>query len=96
MAKIHMKGFILRRLEQSPSGMWDYEIADEVLSEYEYQGAYWKGEVRLALTDLYSGGLVEDLEDKLDDGTYFQADKLLVKYKLTEFGRERMKQTGLL
>jgi hypothetical protein len=97
MAKqFHMKGFILRLLDQKDEGMWDYEIADETLSEYGYQGAYWKGEVRLALTDLYSGGLVEDLEDKIDDGTHFKADKLLVKYKLTAFGRERTKQTGIL
>ena len=63
--QFHMKGFILRLLDKKDEGMWDYEIADETLSEYGYQGAYWKGEVRLALTDLYSVGLVEDLEDKI-------------------------------
>jgi hypothetical protein len=96
MAEYHMKGFILRLLEKAKSGLWDYEIAKETLAEYGYSGAYWKGEVRLALTDLYSGGLVEDLEDRIDEGDRFAPGKLLVKYKLSDFGRERMVQTGLL
>ena len=90
-----MKGYILQLLAKNGEGMWDYEIADSTLAAYGYDGTYWKGEVRLALTDLFSCGLAESVEDKVDDGTFFQTDKLLVRYKLTDFGRERMQQTGL-
>ena len=96
MSDIHMKGYILKLLAENGDGLWDYEIADSTLTAYGYTGAYWKGEVRLALTDLFSCGLTESVEDKVDDGTHFRADKLLIRYKLTNFGRERMQQTGLL
>ena len=97
MTSLHMKGFILQLLAQKKDGgLWDYEIAEETLKAYGYEGDYWKGEVRLALTDLLSCGLAESIEDKIDDGSHFQAKKLLVCCKLTDFGRERMEQTGLL
>ena len=86
----------LRLLEQSTDGLWDFEIAEEVLAEYSRSGDYWCGEVRATLTVLYSGALLEEVEDRLDDGRYFGAGKVLVKFKLTPFGRRRMVETGLL
>ena len=96
MTELHMKGYILQLLSENGDGLWDYDIANSTLKAYGYSGGYWKGEVRLALTDLFSCGLAESVEDKIDDGSHFQSDKLLVRYKLTDFGRERMQQTGLL
>jgi len=96
MTKLHMKGFILRLLDEYAEGLWDYEIMRRVLEEYRHTGDYWKGEVRVTLTDLFSGGLIEELEDKLDDHEYFGPGKVLVKFRLTGFGRERMIDTGLL
>jgi hypothetical protein len=32
----------------------------------------------------------------LDDGTRVEAGKILFRYHLTDFGRERMRDTGLL
>ena len=48
------------------------------------------------MTDLFSGALLEELEYRLDNGEYFGADKVLVKFKLTPFGRRRMIEVGLL
>ena len=96
MKRLHMKGFILRLLDENKDGLWDYEIAQKVLAEYRHSGDYWCGEVRATLTDLFSGALLEEIEDRLDDGEYFGAGKVLVKFKLTPFGRRRMIETGLL
>ncbi len=96
MAKLHMKGFILQLMHEHKEGLWDYDIMRQVLAEYHHTGAYWKGEVRVTLTDLFSGGLIEELEDKLDDDEHFGPGKVLVKFRLTGFGRERMIDTGLL
>ncbi len=95
MKKLHMKGFILRLLDRNKDGLWDYEIAREVLAEYCHSGGYWRGEVRATLTDLFSGALLEEIEDRLDDGEHFGTGKVLVKFKLTPFGRKRMIETGL-
>ncbi len=77
-------------------GLWDYEITLKVLEEYGHSGAYWRGEIRATLTDLFSGAMLEEIEDRLDDGAYFGTGKVLVKFRLTEFGRTRMVESGLL
>jgi hypothetical protein len=96
MKKLHMKGFILCLLDKHKDGLWDYEIAQRALAEYHHSGDYWHGEVRATLTDLFSGALLEEIEDQLDDGEYFGAGKVLVKFRLTPFGRKRMIDAGLL
>ena len=96
MKKLHMKGYILRLLDEYRDGLWDYEIAQKVLAEFQHSGAYWNGEVRVTLVDLFSGALLEEVEDRLDDGEYFGVGKVLVKFKLSPFGRKRMVETGLL
>ena len=96
MAKLHLKGHMLRVLLGKPDGLWDHEVARETMREYGLQGAYWKGTVRVTLSDLYSGGLIEEVDEALDDGTYFEAGKVLLKYRLTNFGRERMLDTGIV
>ena len=96
MKKLHMKGYILCLLEECQDGLWDYQIAQKVMAEYQHSGDYWNGEVRATLTDLFSGALLEEVEDRLDDGKYFGVDKVLVKFKLSPFGRKRMVEAGLL
>ena len=95
MSKLHMKGYILRLLDERQDGLWDYEIAEKVLSEYRHSGAYWLGEVRVTLTDLFSSALLEEVEDRLDDGEHFGVGKVLIKFRLSQFGRNRMVETGL-
>lgn len=95
-ADLHMKGFVLRLLAEAESrGLWDYEIMHEVATRFHRNSAYWKGELRATLTELYSGALIEELEDKLDDGRHFGKDKILMKFKISPFGMERMSRTGL-
>jgi len=96
MRKPHMKGYILQLLEKNRFGMWDYEIVEKVMSEYNHSGGYWHGEVRANLTDLFSGALLEEVEDRLDDGDYFGVGKVLVKFRLSSFGYNRMLESDLL
>ena len=94
--KLHMKGFILRLLDEAGNdGLWDHEIMQLVFDEYGRDGAYWKGEIRATLTDLFSGALVHEVEDDLDDGRYFGDGKILMKFRLSPFGAARMVETGL-
>lgn len=93
---LHMKGFVLRLLaDAADDGLWDHEIMHEVFRKFRRKSAYWKGEVRATLTDLYSGALIEELEDALDDGRHFGKDKILMKFRISKFGVERMVETGL-
>ncbi|NMG42873.1 hypothetical protein GPA22_03865 [Aromatoleum toluvorans] len=91
MARVHIKGYILQLIAQA-EGIWDNEIATAVCAEYGKDGAYWHGTVRVILTDLYSGGLVKSLEERFDA----YGDKMRFRFALSDFGRQRMADTGLL
>lgn len=94
MATLHMKGYMLELIARREA-MWDYDIADAVMQEYGLSGGYWYGTVRLTLTDLYSGGLLDELETAIDPAKSFGEEKLLFKFRVNDFGRERMRQSGL-
>lgn len=96
MGQVHMKGCTIQILEaQGPS--WDYEIAKQVIEDCDMEdNPRNRGTVRLWLVEYAANGLLETVEDAVDDGTYFGKDKLLCRYQVTEFGRQRMKELGLL
>ncbi|MGI8527899.1 MAG: hypothetical protein ACR2KO_00335 [Geodermatophilaceae bacterium] len=95
MTDMHMKGYILQLFAQR-GALWDHEVAADVMREYALSGEYWYGTVRLTLTDLFSGGLLDEIETTIDPEKSFGAEKLLFKFGLNDFGRERMRQSGLL
>ncbi len=96
MARIHIKGRLLQLLVER-GAQWDYDLPDVIESEYpEVHGAYWRGTIRLLLADLYSSGLIASLEEKLDPSKTGGEEKLLFRFAVTDFGRERMGHTGLL
>lgn len=90
--KLHMKGYILQLLADGEA-LWDNDIAHRALQEYgKPEDDYWTGSIRAVLADLYSGGLVQTPEDTLDEAT----GKVHFRYAITEFGRQRMADTGLI
>ncbi|MGI8626929.1 MAG: hypothetical protein ACR2J5_10245 [Geodermatophilaceae bacterium] len=95
MPGLHIKGYMLQLLARE-GAMWDYEVADQVMNAYGLNGDYWYGTVRLTLTDLYAGGLLNELEATIDPAKSLGVEKILFRYQLNEFGRERMQQSGLL
>lgn len=96
MKKLHMKGRILQLINaQQNTGIWDWQITNALMTEYGLSGAYWRGNTRVTLTDLFSSGIIESVEETLDDQAYFGAGRVLFKFKLSDFGRQRMYDTAL-
>ncbi len=95
MAPVHMKGYVLQKLLHD-GPLWDYEIVEAVERRYGTAGPYWTGTVRLTLIDLYSGGLLNELEVTVDPARCDGQEKPLFRYEVNAFGRERMEQSGLL
>ncbi|MDY0250937.1 MAG: hypothetical protein RBR45_12920 [Pseudomonas sp.] len=96
MNKLHMKGHILQLInDQKDTGIWDWQITDAVLSKYGLSGPYWRGNTRVTLTDLFSSGIIESIEEQLDEHAYFGAGRVLFKFRLNDFGRQRMYDTQL-
>ncbi|SNT70996.1 hypothetical protein [Psychrobacter sp. LV10R520-6] len=96
MNKLHMKGRILQLIDDRQHvGIWDWQISDAVMLEYGLSGAYWRGNTRVTLTDLFSSGIIESVEEQLDDQAYFGAGRVSFKFRLTDFGRQRMRDTAM-
>lgn len=95
MSGMHIKGYMIQLLSRG-GAMWDHEVAAAVMKEYGLSGDYWYGTVRLTLTDLFSGGLLDEVETTIDPEKSFGKERLLFKFALNDFGRERARQSGLL
>lgn len=93
--KLHQKGYLLVELSKVVS-MWDYELVSKSLAEYQLSGQYWINTLRVALEELAAAGLVTRIGEQLDDGSHAGRGKVLFNYQLSEFGRIRMLDTGLL
>jgi hypothetical protein len=91
---LHFKGYMLKMLAERGE-LWDYEIADAVMRDYGLSGEYWYGTIRLTLTDLFSGGLIDERGTTVDPDKSFGKEKILFRFALNDFGRERMAQSGL-
>lgn len=96
MSRLHMKGRILQLINaKQDAGIWDWQVTDALMSEFGLSGAYWRGNTRVTLTDLFSSGIIESVEEKLDDEAYFGAGRVLFKFRVNDFGRQRMRDTSL-
>ena len=91
---MHMKGYVLQLFARR-GPLWTDEVIDAVESEYGVSGAYWRGTVRLTLVDLYAGGLLSEQEATVDPARSHGEERVLFRYALTDFGRQRMAQSGL-
>lgn len=91
--KLHQKGFLLVQLSRTDS-LWDDSLINRTCSEYSLSGNYSRRAISIALDELASAGLIQKLEEKL---TSLQGKQILsFRYRLSDFGRKRMQDTGLL
>ena len=93
--KLPQKGFLLVTLNQHHS-LWDFELIPMALAEYDLKGHYWINHFSIALDELASAGLIDRIGHRLDDGNTIAKDRLLFEFALSDFGRQRMLDTGLL
>ncbi|MDI1300246.1 hypothetical protein [Methylotenera sp.] len=91
--KLHHKGFLLVSISKS-GGIWDQQLIEKVLTEYDESGSFREKTLRIALDELASAGLIKRIESKLE--TINGNAKLIFKYQVSDFGITRMVDTGLL
>lgn len=93
--KLPQKGFLLVTLYQSRN-LWDFELINLAIAEYGLKGNYWINHFSIALDELASAGLITRIGHRLDDGEAITKDRLLFEFALSDFGKQRMFDTGLL
>ena len=91
--RLHQKGFLLVELSKF-NNMWDDDLIEKTLNQYEESGDFREKTLRIALDELSAAGLIKRIESKLE--TIDGKEKLLFKYQVSDFGISRMRDTGLL
>jgi hypothetical protein len=68
---------------------WNHEIVSKIQEEYGMNNTYGRDSINFDIIELASGGMLKDLEQKVDEGGIYKKDFLLHKYTITDFGRSR-------
>ncbi len=68
---------------------WNYEIVSKIQKEYSMNNAYGRDSINFDIIELASGGMLKDLEQKVDEEGIYKKDFLLHKYVITDFGKSR-------
>ncbi|WP_440954334.1 hypothetical protein ACSAZK_11855 [Methanosarcina sp. Mfa9] len=68
---------------------WNYEIVSKIQEEYNMQGNFQRDSINFDILELASGGMLKDVEQKVDDKGVYKKDFLLHKYAITDFGKVR-------
>ena len=74
---------------------WNSEIVKEIMKEYKITSNFGRDSINFDLIELAAGGMIKEIDVKLDDGTY-KKDALLHKYVITDFGKVRAKDTCVM
>jgi len=70
-------------------GHWNYEIVSKIHEEYDMKSAYGRDSINFDIIELASGGMLKDVEQKVDEKGIYKKDFLLHKYVITDFGKVR-------
>jgi len=68
---------------------WNYEIVSKIQDEYNMNSAYGRDSINFDIIELASGGMLKDVEQKVDEAGIYKKDFLLHKYVITDFGKVR-------
>ncbi len=70
-------------------GKWNYEIVQQIQKEYNLKGNFQRDSINFDIIELASGGMLQDVEVKVDEDGIYKKGFLLHKYVITDFGKIR-------
>ena len=68
---------------------WNYEVVSKIQEEYGMNNNYGRDSINFDIIELASGGMLKDLEQKVDEDGIYKKDFLLHRYVITDFGKIR-------
>jgi len=68
---------------------WNYEVVSKIQEEYGMRSNFQRDSINFDIIELASGGMLKDVEQKVDDNGIYKKGFLLHKYTITDFGRVR-------
>ena len=69
--------------------LWNYEIVSKIQEEYGMKSNFHRDSINFDILELASGGMLKDVEQKVDEEGVYKKDFLLHRYTITDFGKVR-------
>lgn len=88
--------FRILELCNKNGGAWNYEVVKQIQKEYNMKGDFYRDSINFDLIELASGGLLKDVEVKVDEEGIYKKGFLLHKYVITDFGKTRAADACLM
>ena len=70
-------------------GYWNYEIVPKIQEEYGMRSNFQRDSINFDILELASGGMLKDVEQKVDGEGIYKKGFLLHRYTITDFGKVR-------
>lgn len=96
MAELRPLKFRLLELFSDEKPHWDNEIVVQVQKEYEMNSDFERDSINFDIIELASGCMLEAVETKVDEQGIYKKGFLLHKYIITDFGKTRASDAGLI
>jgi hypothetical protein len=68
---------------------WNYEIVSKIQEEYGMRNDFQRDSINFDILELASGGMLKDVEQKVDGEGIYKKGFLLHRYTITDFGKVR-------
>lgn len=68
---------------------WNYEIVSKIQEEYGMRSNFQRDSINFDILELASGGMLKDVEQKVDGEGIYKKGFLLHRYTITDFGKTR-------
>jgi len=78
------------------SEYWNYEIVSKIQEEYGMKSDFQRDSINFDILELASGGMLKDIEQKVDEEGIYKKGFLLHRYTITDFGRGRASDACLM
>ncbi|WP_342303784.1 hypothetical protein [Methanolobus sp. ZRKC5] len=88
--------FRILELCHNGDGKWNYEIVQQIQKEYNLKGNFQRDSINFDIIELASGGMLKDVEVKVDEDGIYKKGFLLHKYVITDFGKVRSADACLM
>ena len=83
------KSLLLKSFKEK-NEQWEYDAVKDLMASCNLNSDYWKYNARFWLMELQTCGLIEIVEQDIDDGTHYSEGRILTKYKVTGMGLDRI------
>lgn len=85
--------FRILELYSDEQSHWNSEVVKKVQDEYAMKGSYGRDSINWNIIELAAGGMLKEIDVKVDDEGEYKTGALLHKYIITDFGKVRASES---